>query len=436
VIVLTGKVRGLVNGRSIPLSGAAVELRDGAGVHATVASVISDSNGIYAFTNPDASTGQAADIPSGHYTLYAAYRAPERQVATVNLRADRTSRRDIALGKLERAGGAAPPAPRPEFYVTDREAQPNVGDISKQFLNKRINDPCGVPADCMMHYGMVAPLGPILTDPGSNKSASSVDGLLAMLQAQYPAPKSTLIFIHGYNNNFFDPYITAATWLASYDPAMPVILYSWPSNHATAKYVDDETNNTWSMGHFRDFLVALLNDPQSPPTINILSHSMGNRLTIAALEYIASAHLQTRNHIGQVIFAAPDVDSGTFYEDIPKIAAIAAGVTIYGSTHDQALRLSRQLHGHCRAGLVGCEFDVPNLPNVNGIDASLFHCDFLGHGYWSASSTMQADIVALLARGVNTPSQVRPNLTASGASMYYFSTAAPDDTACASLPRN
>jgi esterase/lipase superfamily enzyme len=121
-------------------------------------------------------------------------------------------------------------------------------------------------------------------------------------------------------------------------------------------------------------LVALLNSPKAPNTINILAQSVGNRLVAEALDYLGSTRLPTRNTIGQVIFAAPDIDSGTFFEMVPIIASVAVGLTMYGRSHYEALRLSRGLHGHCLAGLVGCDYDVPSISNFNAIDTSIFYC--------------------------------------------------------------
>src|SRR5208283_3892486 len=104
----------------------------------------------------------------------------------------------------------------------------------------------------------------------------------------------------------------------------------------------------------------------------------------------------------------------TFYAALPRMATVARGLTIYGSKNDKALLLSRDVHGHCRAGLMRCdpEIVVPGtIANVNIIDASIFSCDFFEHGYWSGSSTMQADIAATFANGTmkNTDAP-RPNL--------------------------
>jgi hypothetical protein len=114
----------------------------------------------------------------------------------------------------------------------------------------------------------------------------------------------------------------------------------------------------------------------------------------------------------------------------------AQGMTVYGSHHDEVLQLSRELHGHCRAGLVGCDDGVPLPAKVNAIDASFFRCDLLGHGYWSASTTMLADIAAAMKGGTIVPGgAARAHLTPAGApGRFQFSSAAPGDSGCAAEP--
>ena len=414
------------------VAGASVDIEDASRdiPHRVVASVVTDEQGRYAITNPETPQGAVYDVPSGRYDLFGAYRKTRVDAGPVALTTSVTTTRNIELGEVVRAGGAAPPPPAITFYATDRVPAPGATDIGSMFENTRLIDPCSPAPNCLMNYGTAVPAGPVFGPPSP---ASAVVDLVSAISMRYPGAPSVLVYIHGYNSDFQDPFLLGATWVASIGAGGPVIVYSWPSNHATLKYFDDETNNIWAQDHFRDFLIALLTAPGAPHTVNILAHSMGNRLAVFALDYLANSRLSTTGTIGQVVFAAPDVDSATFFEEVPKMSTVAQGLTLYGSDHDEALRTSRELHGHCRAGLVGCDFAVPPTPNFNAIDASIFHCDFLGHGYWSTSTTMRADIAAVLAHGVNTSGQVRPHLAPEPTvGIYTFTGLDVDDDACQS----
>lgn len=434
-VVLQGVVTGTVGDRVGPLAGASVDLENPQRPMAArvIASVVTDEAGRYFISNPIPKSGLAPDVGSGTYQLFAAYRGKRVAVGAVTIAASSTKTMNVSMGRIIPAGGAPPPPPATTFFATDRAAVANDTNLATLFLNARVVAPCAPDPDCLMWYGESVPSGPIL-GPASlipQGGPSRVDALLDEVRAAYPAAQKLLVFVHGYNSDFQAPFQIGATWVSSLS-SEPVIVYSWPSNHATLKYVDDETNNTWSQDHFRAFLLAILNSAKAPPTVDILAHSMGNRLVAGALDYLGATQQPTRNKVGQVVFAAPDIDSGTFFEMVPTMATVAAGLTMYGSSHDDALRFSRELHGHCRAGLVGCDYTVPSVANFNAIDASIFYCDLLGHGYWAQSNTIRADIAAVLRSGVNSPGSLRPHLrpgTLPGS--YYFFEVPTDDDSCA-----
>jgi esterase/lipase superfamily enzyme len=435
LVILTGHVSGMLSGTRTSIAGASIELlnpKATSAIRRVIATTVSDEKGDYRFTNPapdaDGSAPATYDVPPGQYQVDARYRSNNVLFGIISLRPDATNNKNLDMGKLVLKGGAAPPKPSITFWATDRETFPNGTNVQNMFMNKRINVPCGPTPTCVMHYGRVRPVGPLVTI--NDDVAPDFVSFSGMLGSSFPGAQSVLIYVHGYNQEFYEQLLLTATWVAAYNSNAPVILYSWPSNDKPLKYLDDETNNMWAYAHFRDFLIALLNAPNGPRTVNIIGHSMGNRLVVGALDYIASAKLATTNQIGQVIFAAPDIDAGMFYEDLPRMASVVQGLTVYGSTHDEALQLSRQVHGHCRAGLVGCDYAVPAIANVNAIDASIFQCDFLGHGYWNASTTMRSDIAGVLSGGVNTPASIRPNLERAGMNTYAFNRIASDDATC------
>jgi pimeloyl-ACP methyl ester carboxylesterase len=434
IVAVQGVVFGTIEGQRQPLKGASVELEKPSGLPSQriVAAVVTDAGGRYAITNPAPNdpSHPLYDVPPGSYELFASYFTKRVAMGALIISAGETVTKNLEMESIARAGGAAPPPPSVAFFATDRIEIPGSKTIQTMFENTRLIDPCTPSPACDMTYGIVPINGPFFEAP---VKAADVSAFVAMIQdtLAYARASSILVFVHGYNNDFFSPFQMGATWLASFDPAEPVIVYSWPSNHVTAKYLDDETNNTWDQDHFRDFMLALMNDRNAPKMVNILAHSMGNRLAVSFLDYLASARPATISHVGQVIFAAPDVDSATFFEAVPQMAMVADGLTMYGSSHDNALRLSREVHGHCRAGLVNCDYAVPRVSNFNAIDASIFHCDLLGHGYWASSDTMRADIAAVLKNGVMQGAILRPNLSAGEVpSSYVFTSIPSGDRSC------
>ena len=431
VVVLDGVVTSI---DATVVAHAEIRLLSGATL---VADTLSDTNGRYKFTNAGSLSGMPLAVPPGNYSIAAQYRSTVGRFGSVSIRSDMTAHRDIALGAIKKRGGASF-VPRSTLIVTDRVAGSALTPFASAFTNERPIGGCTPTPECALHFGIIRASPPIFGI--GFEPAADMDTFMAVMHSTYPMANRVTIFVHGYNNDFGDPARLAGSAVAALDLGAVPIAYSWPSKHATARYIDDETNNAWAADHFRDFLLSLLQRTDGPKTVNLVAHSMGNRLVFSAVEFIARAKPTLHGHIGKVIFAAPDVDAATFWEAVPMMATAAAGLTVYGSHHDEALQASRELHGHCRAGLFDCD-DGLSLPvNVNEIDASFFECDLLGHGYWSASSTMLADITSAFAGGTMTPGIPRVNIapiTGSGAAVpgrYTFVSAAGNDGACAAEP--
>jgi Alpha/beta hydrolase of unknown function (DUF900) len=424
VVVLDGRVTSV---GATPVARADVRLLQNGRV---VVNALSDAQGAYRFSNASPDSDIPPLVPPGPYTLEAQYRGTTKIAGTVLIRADATAHRNITLGAIARKGGAIL-APRSTMIVTDRVAGA-VPSLGTAFTNERPILSCQPAPGCALHFGVVRATGPIL---GAVEPATDMDAFMTLMRATYPSATSVTIFVHGFNNDFEGPVRTAASAVASVAPQTVPLAYSWPSKNKTAKYLDDETNNAWAAEHFRDFLLAMLQRPDGPKTVNVVAHSMGNRVALSALQFIARAKPTLNGSIGQVVFAAPDVDATTFWEAIPSMAAAAQGLTVYSSSHDQALQLSRELHGHCRAGLTGCN-DAGLLPaNVNAIDASFFHCDVIGHGYWAASTTILGDITAVMSAGTMAPgAPARAHLAAMSPGRFRFTSPAPGDGTCAAEP--
>ena len=98
------------------------------------------------------------------------------------------------------------------------------------------------------------------------------------------------------------------------------------------------------------------------------------------------------------MMAAPDVDRDQFRTLAPMAKAIVGGMTLYASSADRTMALSRTLAGGIpRAG------DVPTdgpiiLQNVETIDVTAVGEDIFGlnHNVFAASRDVMEDISALL----------------------------------------
>ena len=169
-----------------------------------------------------------------------------------------------------------------------------------------------------------------------------------------------LLYVHGYRETFpstaKDTVQIAA--LTQFDG--PIIQYSWPSQGNLLSYAVDETNMYWDERNFRNFLTKLART-EWVKEIVIVSHSLGARLVIPAVEYVdrSSTNADSSN-ISNIILASPDVDREDFERDIAEEVLAMRRVnndrriTVYASLNDKALAVSRAVHGYPRLGSPYC----------------------------------------------------------------------------------
>lgn len=208
--------------------------------------------------------------------------------------------------------------------------------------------------------------------------------------------KEVLLFVHGYNVSFNDA-ITRTAQIA-YDLHFEGIpsLYSWPSEGSLPKYTVDETNVTWSRPRFAEFLTSI-KETLGAEAVHIIAHSMGNRLVAETIASMTPVVLTRGARIRQIVFAAPDIDAATFKDLATAFHNKAERFTLYASSNDKALKISRGIHKHPRAGDSGVDLVV--IDPVDSIDATAVDTSLLGHSYYGDNRSVMTDIFELIRRG-------------------------------------
>lgn len=232
--------------------------------------------------------------------------------------------------------------------------------------------------------------------------------------------KEVLVFVHGFNTDFE----TAARRTAqlAYDLALkgPAVLYSWPSQDRIniVDYNRDLRNSELSTPHFREFITQLASHTGAT-TINVIAHSMGNRVLVHGLALTPnSTPVQPTPHIRQIALLAPDIDAAEFRQLATALRSTAEHITLYASSKDGALQASARLAGYTRAGEGG-----PNLvvvPGIDTIDASAVDTSLLGlwHSYYADNQSILSDLFYLF-RGVPANERVRLRSYASPQGTYW-----------------
>lgn len=205
--------------------------------------------------------------------------------------------------------------------------------------------------------------------------------------------KDVFVFVHGFNVSFEDA--ARRTAQIAYDlrfEGAPVF-YSWPSQAGLLQYTVDETNVEWTVPHLRQFLMKIANH-SGADSVNLVAHSMGNRALTNALKGL-SYRLKGEKLFREVVLTAPDIDAEIFKRDIaPAIVKTANRVTLYASSNDEALLLSKKIHGAPRAGDSGSDLMV--IPGIETIDVSQVDTSLLGHSYYGSNQSVLSDMSSLL----------------------------------------
>lgn len=221
----------------------------------------------------------------------------------------------------------------------------------------------------------------------------------SVLQRSNFYENEVLLFIHGFSVPFDDAIYTAAqvAWDINFD-GLPCV-YSWPSmgEISLTGYTYDTNSAQQSRSRLAAFMESLAGLSGSPK-ISIVAHSMGNLALIEALRELPERSDADRKLFDEIILAAPDLDRDNFRSLAGKFTEFAAGVTLYASANDRALRASMELAGSIpRAG------DVPAggplvLSGIDSIDASAVsrYAFGLNHSYFAYDRSVVSDIGKIL----------------------------------------
>ncbi len=209
---------------------------------------------------------------------------------------------------------------------------------------------------------------------------------------------TTMLFIHGYNVSFEDAIFRTAQLAVDLNfPGAP-IAFSWPSYADPVKYTFDEQNAEVSIPALRELLEDLA-DKSGAKRIHIIAHSMGNRVLAGALESMEPEQREiNRDVFREIVLAAPDIDSRVFESQVlPHIVENTQHCTLYASSRDRALLMSRYFHNYQRLGET--EPDLIVATGMDTIDASLVDTSLLGHSYIGDVQSIVSDLHDLVVSG-------------------------------------
>jgi esterase/lipase superfamily enzyme len=226
-------------------------------------------------------------------------------------------------------------------------------------------------------------------------------GMLRNEYAQRPPEKrSAFVFIHGFNVTFDDAAYRTAQLAYDLDFDGVPMMYSWPSQGRLLAYDGDRDSVVFSSPNLQSFLERVARE-SGALRIHLVAHSMGNQLLANALVALGRQP-DIQPLFDNVIMAAPDVNAYTFTDQIwPGIKKAAKRFTLYASSDDEALKISKSSKGpndFDRLGEAGPKIVV--ISGLDTVDASGIDTSLLGHSYVDTCKPVMDDVQMIMQKGL------------------------------------
>lgn len=194
------------------------------------------------------------------------------------------------------------------------------------------------------------------------------DAFVADLRAQVEASpyRSVLVVIQGYRETFAGA-LRKGTFAANVlDIDTPMLVFDWPGNqgdslvgYRRARQVAEASGAELAA------TLRLLVDKVQPERVWVLANSLGGQVVADAFHVLAQdpAWADGVSEIDEVALTAPDIGRDEFTERFKdEIKALAQNLTLYVSSNDRALLVSRLINREHRLG--ESTFDPRDLDQV------------------------------------------------------------------------
>ncbi len=263
--------------------------------------------------------------------------------------------------------------------------------------------------------GVVEHLEELGTVPGKAAAREIERRMLERIDEQLAKVRNrtAVLYVHGYRVTFDEVTVMMASFSA-YLGRGAMMTFQWPTGQHFWNYLTDCPRAERYIPDIERMIVLL--SQTRAQTINVIAYSCGSTLLAQALAQLRNRHpdedraqLAQRYRIGNVIFAASDIDLKTFAADLlPPIMDLATETIVYFSRKDAALGFSSLLAGASRLGRPNIQdlsvkelerlatdsrFEAVNVTDVRGAHEM---SGIKGHGYWYSNEWIATDVVMLL----------------------------------------
>jgi esterase/lipase superfamily enzyme len=183
--------------------------------------------------------------------------------------------------------------------------------------------------------------------------------------------RSLLVVVHGYRETFPSALRKTAFLGHVLDIDTPVLLFDWPGDQgASLSGYRRARRVAAASGAELAAVLALVVEQVAPERVWLIANSLGAQVVADAFHHLASkrAFADSGAKLENVVLTAPDVDRSELDERFrAEIEALAENMTIYVSSNDRALLVSRLVNRGRRLGESTLD---PRAPDQVGIAAS------------------------------------------------------------------
>ena len=166
--------------------------------------------------------------------------------------------------------------------------------------------------------------------------------------------RSLLIVIHGFREGFPSALRKTAFIASVLDINTPVLVFDWPGDQGSSLrgYRNARTVAEASGAELARTIEIIIREVK-PDHLSLVANSMGAQVVVDALSILyAEADLADADkELDHVVLTAPDVDHADFNNQFKnEIKALANDLTVYVSSNDRALLMSRLINRGERLG--------------------------------------------------------------------------------------
>jgi len=166
--------------------------------------------------------------------------------------------------------------------------------------------------------------------------------------------RSLLIVIHGFREEFPSALRKTAFIASVLDINTPVLVFDWPGDQGSSlRGYRQARTVAQASGVDLARLIGIIVREIGPDHLSLIANSMGGQVVADAFKVLyAHADLaDAEKELDHVVLTAPDVDHAEFNERFKdEIKAFANDLTVYVSSNDRALLMSRLINRGTRLG--------------------------------------------------------------------------------------